>query len=238
MQPFRQYTENPSWLAVRQLQGLTLTQAPPPLNTTTSTLEPASHSPAPLERRTIAFSTSLIPVNYTDALELVPPLHDTENPYDLIIHVGVGLPGKIVLERRARRWGYNKEGADGKLAESDGKKRGFVGEEWDVGDELRTRINRDKVVEWVRRRGVEKLGLSNDAGELMATAFADILLILLLQDSISASSPSFAPSRWPKGRLRRKTRFQRLSSSSTYRRESFKSAQKRIEGLELTVLTR
>lgn len=70
-----------------------------------------------------------------------------------------------MLERRARRWGYEKEGADGKLAESDGKKRGFVGDEWDVGDELQTMIRREKVVEWVRRRGVGKLGLSNDAGE-------------------------------------------------------------------------
>jgi hypothetical protein len=32
---------------------------------------------------------------------------------------------------------------------------------------LQTRVGREKVVEWVRRRGVEKLGLSNDAGELL-----------------------------------------------------------------------
>ncbi|ORY40562.1 hypothetical protein BCR35DRAFT_356471 [Leucosporidium creatinivorum] len=162
--PFRQYSENPSWLAVRQLEGITMKEAPPPLAALETPSEPQSPSPpAPLQP-TIALSTSLIPVNYTDALELVPPLHDQDEPYDLIIHVGVGAPGGVVLERRARRWGYDKEGADGKLAESDGKRRGFVGEEWNVGEELQTRISREKVVEWVRRKGVEHLALSSDAG--------------------------------------------------------------------------
>lgn len=163
-QPFRQYSENPSWLAVKPLEGITLTSPPPPLDAT-----PIAATSSPRRRRPIVLSTSLLPVTYNSALTLVPPLH--EKGHDLIIHVGVGSPGEIKLEQRARRWGYEKEGADGEWApqeKGEGGRRGFVGKEWDLGDELKTKVRGEEVVRSVRGRGVEHVGLSEDAGMSLA----------------------------------------------------------------------
>lgn len=173
LQPFAGHPENPSWLAVAPLTDTVLTSDPKPLST------PSSDPPRPSNpaARAIAISTSLIPVTYTSSLSLVPPLHTTPASYDLVIHVGVGLNGKIRLEQRARRFGYNKKGVDGELAEKEkgeNGRRGFVGKKWEVGSEkgeeeqLRTRVEGEKVLRWVRERGLEAVELSEDAGELIA----------------------------------------------------------------------
>ena len=86
----------------------------------------------------------------------------------MIIHVGVGNEGAIRLEQRARKWGYEKLDVDGHLGPLDEveNKRGFRGEDWvECEEELTTRIKGEETVKSAKRRGLEYVELSEDAGE-------------------------------------------------------------------------
>ncbi|GAA5889586.1 hypothetical protein JCM16303_006972 [Sporobolomyces ruberrimus] len=163
--PFHKVPVNPSWEAVQRLHNTTLTKAPRPLDLTDTTPDSS-----PSSFRPIRISSSLIPVRYSSVLSQIPQLHTTgfegSSP-NLIIHVGVGLEGKIRLEQRARKWGYEKLDVDGQLGPLDEleNKRGFKGEEWvEIEEELRTRIDGNRVVECAKRRGIEEIELSENAG--------------------------------------------------------------------------
>lgn len=176
-QPFRDIKHNPSWLAVEPLDGQILTESPPPLAGHAPTASaPRRRSP----RRPILLSTSLLPVEYTAVEHLAPRLQQPDQnqekpPPDLVIHVGVSAGDSALrLEQRARKFGYNSLDAAGKLAPStrsedaevEGARRGFVGEEWEAApEELRTVIDADKVIRWVKSQGVAFISPSDDAGE-------------------------------------------------------------------------
>jgi pyroglutamyl-peptidase len=128
--------------------------------------------------RPIHITTSLLPVSYSSCSTLVPPLHaplssdappeSTSRP-DVVIHVGVGSPGGIKLEQRARKWGYEKKDVDGELAaiEQDSKRRGAAEERYKgVEEELRTQVDGEKVRDWVKKMGFQEIELSEDAGAL------------------------------------------------------------------------
>jgi len=167
-QPFGAHSVNASWETVRPLDGTVLDTPPtlPGAAPADSTLDTSSR------RRPIHLSTSLLPVKYSAVLSSVPALHalDTDTahpPYDLVIHCGVSGDDRAVrLEQRARKFGYDKEDVDGELAQraADGR-RGFSGAEWaECPEELRTTVNTARVWHCARKRGVEHLSPSQDAG--------------------------------------------------------------------------
>ncbi|KWU43780.1 peptidase C15, pyroglutamyl peptidase I-like protein [Rhodotorula sp. JG-1b] len=172
--PFRDIKHNPSWLAVEPLNGEVLTGPPAPLSG-----HAASASRRRSPRRPILLSTSLLPVEYAAVEDLAPrlqrPDHDEETPPpDLVIHVGVSAGDSAIrLEQRARKFGYNSLDAAGRLApssrsgdaEGKGARRGFVAEEWEAApEELRTVVDADKVIRWVKSQGVAFISPSDDAG--------------------------------------------------------------------------
>ena len=90
----------------------------------------------------------------------------------MVIHVGVGLDGSIRLEQRARKWDYEKLDVEGQLGpfDEDENKRGFAGAEWmEMREELRTEVDGKTVVEKARRRGVQHVELSENAGKSDST---------------------------------------------------------------------
>lgn len=107
-----------------------------------------------------------------------PDQNQEKPPPDLVIHVGVSAGDSAIrLEQRARKFGYNSLDAAGILAPStrsedvevEGAKRGFVGEEWEAApEELRTVLDADKVIRWVKSQGVAFISPSEDAGEFSA----------------------------------------------------------------------
>lgn len=203
--PFGDYETNPSWEAVAPLEGSILTSKPawpvPGLDGAREVSSGESHGDTGTATRTgtaIKLSTSRIPVTYSAATRLVKAIHAghggsaqedvgsitdyttssarSSDPPDIVIHVGVGLPHGLKLETRARRWGYDKPGSDGRLAPEDPadddadselaprRRRGLVGKEWDaVPDELRTLVPTGRVVERLRAEAI-KIDESDDAG--------------------------------------------------------------------------
>ncbi|GAA5832659.1 hypothetical protein JCM11251_001401 [Rhodosporidiobolus azoricus] len=167
--PFGRYSSNPSWEAVKPLNKRLLTSPPPPLHSAGSPEDLASSSS---RQRAIRLTSSLLPVTYKAASSFVSLLHreglDGSGRPDLLIHVGVGLSGAVKLEQRARKWGYEKQDVEGEMAGVSGdgtSKRGCVVKELEgVQDELRTSVDGKRVLEWVKRKGVEHLDLSEDAG--------------------------------------------------------------------------
>lgn len=164
----------------------------------------------------------MIPVLYSAVLAMVPPLHEgrgEEEPYDIILHLGVAGPGGVKLEQRGRRWGYTKPDADGLLSDQEtrGKRRegdegprGVPGKEWDgLGEgeeeELRTLVRCDTVTKYVAEQGV-RIRESDEAGEpgVWSTGGegADGAASPM-QDYISASSFTFALSLQQGGRVGR-----------------------------------
>ena len=214
-QPFRNIKHNPSWLAVEPLNGEVLTGPPAPLSGHAASASPRRRSP----RRPILLSTSLLPVEYAAVEDLAPrlqrPDHDEETPPpDLVIHVGVSAGDSAIrLEQRARKFGYNSLDAAGRLApssrsgdaEGKGARRGFVAEEWEAApEELRTVVDADKVIRWVKSQGVAFISPSDDAGESLSLACQSGSVIMQngsrandpsRQDCISASTRSSR--RWP-----------------------------------------
>ncbi|GAA6023579.1 hypothetical protein JCM8202_005811 [Rhodotorula sphaerocarpa] len=181
--PFRNVPVNPSWLAVQPLDGQVLTEPPAPLVRGSSEASAAGPGgggagPPPPQRRPIRITASLLPVEYVAVERLAPALQEESRdpgspPPDVVIHVGVsGSDSAIRLEQRARKVGYLSPDAQGRLAPAEGAegaaqgaRRGFVGEEWaEAPEELRTRVDGERVIERVKGRGVEYISLSEDAG--------------------------------------------------------------------------
>ncbi|GAA5949043.1 hypothetical protein JCM3765_003991 [Sporobolomyces pararoseus] len=164
--PFHKVPVNPSWEAVQRLHDTVL---PNPLPSSSTHVNEESTQTRNL-RQNIRISSSLIPVKYDSVLSQVPALHtagfEGSRP-NLVIHVGVGNEGAIRLEQRARKWGYEKLDVDGHLGPLDEveNKRGFKGEDWvECEEELRTRIEGEEVIKSAKRRGIEYIELSEDAG--------------------------------------------------------------------------
>ncbi|POY75246.1 hypothetical protein BMF94_1616 [Rhodotorula taiwanensis] len=178
--PFRDIAVNPSWLAVKPLDGEVLSEPPPPLRTQSAVASPSTETAdrgIKLRYRPVHLSTSLLPVEYSAVSDLAPKLQtDGEEKPDLVIHVGVSAGDSAIrLEQRARKFGYNSPDAAGKLADagsepegagrSDSRRRGFVGKEWEAApEELRTRVDGAGVVRWCKSQGVDWVSLSEDAG--------------------------------------------------------------------------
>lgn len=83
------------------------------------------------------------------------------------------MEGSIQLEQRARKWGYDKLDVEGQLGpfDEDENKRGFSGIEWmEMREELRTEVDGKAVVENAKRRGVEHVELSENAGMFHGTS--------------------------------------------------------------------
>lgn len=81
------------------------------------------------------------------------------------------------MECLARRYGYESLDADGiacqKVELPDGSSRqGFVGSEWDVGqeglEERRTTVLHGRVLEWCKEMGIHSIEESQDAGRLIS----------------------------------------------------------------------
>ncbi|GAA5930248.1 uncharacterized protein JCM15063_004755 [Sporobolomyces koalae] len=170
--PFHHVPVNPSWEAVQQLDNTTVPQG----SDSTGATRHSGSRDAPAAQRSIRFSSSLLPVKYAAVLSQIPTLHSSTHTTtttssgkspDLIIHVGVGLEGRIRIESRARKWGYNQLDVEGHLAPLDDgeNQRGFAGNEWiELQEGLETTINIDTVVEAAKRRGVQHIETSRDAG--------------------------------------------------------------------------
>ena len=93
--------------------------------------------------------------------------------YDLFVHVGVS-PSRtcVCLERRARRFGYEREDFHGENAPSEihpgsGKLScGFLGPDWgfDNRGELGTNVDIERIASVVNSAGLAEVNVSNDAG--------------------------------------------------------------------------
>ncbi|KAK7470050.1 hypothetical protein VKT23_001487 [Stygiomarasmius scandens] len=180
--PFRQFKENPSWLAVRTLQNTIL-------HTPTSTSE------------AIRISTLQIPTVYSQVLDIIPGLHAAppvlpapssisipipedfppppENGYTLIIHVGVAPPTELRVELFGDKTGYNKLDHEEKYAdvvgEEEGKEedgspvliRGVAGERYSMfAERLKVEVDVDQLLEDCARDG-KTLVTSTDAGHYL-----------------------------------------------------------------------
>lgn len=115
---------------------------------------PHAPKPDPVEIVEAHISAIEVPVTYTAVLSMIPPLHASKQ-YDVILHVGVGLPGGLEIERLAHKTGYNQTDADGKLCEGTKGKRGFGQGYEEFGDQIRTGVDVDGVVELLRSKGLK-----------------------------------------------------------------------------------
>ncbi|RDX54986.1 peptidase C15, pyroglutamyl peptidase I-like protein [Lentinus brumalis] len=190
--PFHRYKENPSWLAVKPLHGITLTTD---------------------SGRPIHITTLELPVAYEYVLRNVPGLHKRppvlppsadagiplpENGYDFIFHVGVSGRGPIRIERLGHKYGYDLTlpDADGQfgpiviLAEGSDSEpvRGF-GEGYEAfpGD-LPTDVDVPALVIDLKKDGAE-LGMSVDAGHYLC----DFILYASLAISRQVVGPQEKP---------------------------------------------
>ncbi|GAA5871193.1 hypothetical protein JCM3774_006819 [Rhodotorula dairenensis] len=178
--PFRDIKENPSWLAVRALDGETLSEPPPPLSEHTPAATPSASSTPMRGHRPVHLSCSLLPVEYSAVEQLAPRLQlasPGRPPPDLIVHVGVSAGDSAIrLEQRARKFGYNSldaagrhapghDGTEAQEASVSSARRGFVDSDWETApDELRTRVDADTVIRWAKSHGLAFLSPSEDAG--------------------------------------------------------------------------
>ncbi|CAD6577373.1 MAG: hypothetical protein CYPHOPRED_000227 [Cyphobasidiales sp. Tagirdzhanova-0007] len=161
--PFANVEVNPSWMALQPLRGKELLRD---------------------EGRTVVkLHCQEIPVVYEEVLRRVPVMHgiapsDEANcmasiSYDLFVHVGVS-PSRtcVCLERRARRFGYEREDFHGENAPSEihpgsGKLScGFLGPDWgfDNRGELGTNVDIERIASVVNSAGLAEVNVSNDAG--------------------------------------------------------------------------
>jgi len=175
--PFAQYSENPSWLAVKPLHNSVLyTQSPttPVTHNGADVLhEPPASTNGKHDSQLIHITALEVPVTYADVLSIVPRLHarppvlpevidspKTTNPttffippppegYDFIFHIGAGLPGDLRVETLAHKTGYKSPDVDGKYAP--------IIE--DAGEDGSPETD-------AQRRERERLGIVNDASSL------------------------------------------------------------------------
>lgn len=150
--------ENPSWQAASPLNNQTL-------KFTKSESTPSHpHAPKPRPVEIEAHISALeVAVTYSAVLSTVPPLHASKQ-YDVILHVGVGLPGLFMVERLAHKTGYNQTDAEGHKCdpiggknESDTEtvKRGFGKGFEQFGEELHTDVDVGGIVKHLKSKGLE-----------------------------------------------------------------------------------
>jgi len=185
--PFRNYSVNPSWLAVKALYNAVLSAEKVP--------QPGGGTDGTLGTRQIYVTVLEVPTVYESVLQTVPGLHEkppvlpsTADPafapahlpsdgFDFILHVGVAGPGGVSLEKLGHKLGYNKPDAENKYAPiaqvpdgSDGETqpvRGF-GEGYEgLPDELSTAIDTAGLKQHIQAQGIKRVGLSNDAGHYL-----------------------------------------------------------------------
>ncbi|GAA5849342.1 hypothetical protein JCM8547_006519 [Rhodosporidiobolus lusitaniae] len=183
--PFGPHAVNPSWEAVKPLHDTVLVSPPEPLD--------VSSSPPSFSSLSIRLTSSLLPVSYFAATSFIPLLHAGgpagKHRPDLVIHIGVGLEGELKIEQIGRKWGYDKPDVNGELAPTEegsswtGGRRGQAEKRFEEEEEeLRTRVDGEKVLDWVRKRGLEHIDLSEDAGLYLCefsfyTSMASALLL-------------------------------------------------------------
>ncbi|QRV99848.1 pyroglutamyl-peptidase 1 [Ceratobasidium sp. AG-Ba] len=164
--PFRNVDKNPSWLAVSTLNNQTFTFTPPP-GAPGPPNTPKPKKPTPVEAHISALE---IPVTYDAVLKTIPELHASKQ-YDVMLHVGVGSPGGLEVERQAHKTGYNEQDADGKMCpridDQKHSKRGFGKGFEKFGEVLKTGVNVDDVVDHLKSLGLEQTKPSNDPGHYL-----------------------------------------------------------------------
>ncbi|KAH9935447.1 uncharacterized protein B0H18DRAFT_975735 [Fomitopsis serialis] len=124
--PFRNFNENPSWLAIRP----STTPSSTPRHSRPSTMT-TTNDPQPIH-----ITCAQIPMTYAGVLATVPSLHarppilppnndptllmppPPENGYDFVLHVALAGRGPLRLERLAHRHGYAMKDAEGEYAPS------------------------------------------------------------------------------------------------------------------------
>ncbi|KDR69339.1 hypothetical protein GALMADRAFT_41112, partial [Galerina marginata CBS 339.88] len=140
--------------------------------------------------RPIHITTLEIPVVYESVLAVVPGLHhrppsfpadalpDTVSPetnFDFIFHVGVAGRGPLRMERQGHKLGYHMKDATGKLApvvRTGGDTitrptRGFGAGYENFPEEIPTDIDVTRLVQDLKRSGVEQIYTSMDAGHYL-----------------------------------------------------------------------
>ncbi|KAL1695451.1 hypothetical protein GGG16DRAFT_121669 [Schizophyllum commune] len=187
--PFRQYKDNPSWLAVRTLHDTVIHTSAAPAH------HPHAPPPAP---EPIHITALEVPVVYDAVLSIVPGLHAAppvlppglpddfppppEDGYSLIIHVGVSRAGPLRLETFGDKTGYNKPDHEGKLADvvdEASSTRGFADERYaSLPERLRIAVDPDLLCERCAKDGVN-LVPSTDAGHYLC----DFILYCSLAES-------------------------------------------------------
>ncbi|KAI4523461.1 peptidase C15, pyroglutamyl peptidase I-like protein [Schizophyllum commune Tattone D] len=187
--PFRQYKDNPSWLAVRTLHDTVIH----------TSAAPAHHPHAPPPAFEPIHITALeVPVVYDAVLSIVPGLHAAppvlppglsddfppppDDGYSLIVHVGVSGSGPLRLETFGDKTGYNKPDHEGKLAnivEGTRSTRGFADERYaSFQERLRIAIKPELLSERCAEDGIN-LVPSTDAGHYLC----DFILYCSLAES-------------------------------------------------------
>jgi pyroglutamyl-peptidase len=158
LQPFGDFKENPSWLAVKALHDTIISTAGPTRGKPPKGAKPDS----------IHLTAINIPTVYSAVLDTLPGLHaqppvvpelytpptsrePPEAGYDLIVHVGVGRKGGLVVERLAHKTGYqlsDHEEQSPPIIIGKGDLRGFGSPQYgdEFADELLTPIDVDVLV--------------------------------------------------------------------------------------------
>jgi len=129
--PFRDHVENPAWLSTAPLNGKILKHGKPQVDPQSNgRSSPSTDQRSPPDIHITSFE---LRVSYDFVLSVVGPLHaapptlpdsvlmpdappSQNGPFDLILHVGVGSSGRMRIEARARRFGYDLPDVDGALA--------------------------------------------------------------------------------------------------------------------------
>lgn len=133
MQPFFQFKENPSWLAVKPLHNtvIVLDESFDPISVESQVVVEEDGNDIP--KTHIHISALEVPVVYEAVLDTVPGLHlrppilpeslkdgffptPPKKGYDLIFHIGVAGRGPLRVEKVGHKLGYQMKDASGKLA--------------------------------------------------------------------------------------------------------------------------
>ncbi|KAJ1927438.1 Pyroglutamyl-peptidase 1 [Tieghemiomyces parasiticus] len=129
---------NPSWQAVKDLQGRVLDITPldgPPFR--------------------LRLYVRELPVEYAAILAIIPELHrarpEGSGGYDYYLHVGQGSPGGAKVETRARRHGYHKRDNRGTLL-PDGQVPDLPGVPSDIPALLTTRVDTQQLAQVLAHR--------------------------------------------------------------------------------------
>ncbi|KZT60957.1 peptidase C15, pyroglutamyl peptidase I-like protein [Calocera cornea HHB12733] len=155
--PFGDYEHNPSWLGV----------------------QPLSNTVLPTPTHNISFTCFRVPTSYAAILRLIPGVHArpprlpaTHDPapqplpeapeggYDLVIHVGAGMPGALALEAQGHKTGYRIPDWEGELPPVRGFGVGYEG----FDEILKTQGNVPGLVEYMKICGFTNSRVSTDAG--------------------------------------------------------------------------